>query len=75
VAVPLALALAAGALVLRRQRGHPAPMLPVDLFRRPLFALSAFTSTASFTTQGLAFVGLPFFFETGAAPPRSRPAS
>jgi len=63
VGVPLALALAAGALVLRRQRGHPAPMLPVDLFRRPLFALSAFTSTASFTTQGLAFVGLPFFFE------------
>ncbi len=63
VAVPLALALAAGAVVLRRQRGHPAPMLPVDLFRRPLFALSAFTSTASFTTQGLAFVGLPFFFE------------
>ena len=62
-AVPLAIAAAAGALVLRRQRGHPAPMLPVDLFRRPLFALSAFTSMASFTTQGLAFVGLPFFFE------------
>ena len=61
--LPLALALVAAAVVLRRQRGHPAPMLPVDLFRRPLFALSAFTSTASFTTQGLAFVGLPFFFE------------
>jgi len=60
---PLALALVSAAVVLRRQRGHPAPMLPVDLFRRPLFALSAFTSTASFTTQGLAFVGLPFFFE------------
>lgn len=63
VLLPLAVALACGAVVLRRQRGHPAPMLPVDLLRRPLFALSAFTSTASFTTQGLAFVGLPFFFE------------
>lgn len=63
VLAALAVALACGAVVLRRQRGHPAPMLPVDLLRRPLFALSAFTSTASFTTQGLAFVGLPFFFE------------
>lgn len=51
-----------GALV-HRQRAEPAPMLPVDLFRRPLFALSAFTSSASFTTQGLAFVALPFHFE------------
>ena len=51
-------------LVLRRQRGHPAPMLPVDLLKRPLFALSAFTSMASFTTQGLAFVALPFYFQT-----------
>ena len=65
---PLVLGAAALGLVTltalhRRQRGHAAPMLPVDLFRRPLFALSAFTSSASFTTQGLAFVGLPFYFE------------
>lgn len=59
----LAGALLCGAWLLRRQRGQAAPMLPVDLLRRPLFALSAFTSTASFTTQGLAFVSLPFFFE------------
>jgi DHA2 family multidrug resistance protein-like MFS transporter len=38
-------------------------MLPVDLLRRPLFALSAITSMASFTTQGLAIVALPFYFE------------
>ncbi|MDE2367670.1 MAG: MFS transporter [Burkholderiales bacterium] len=50
--------------LLRRQRGHPAPMLPVDLLRRPLFALSALTAVASFATQGLAFVSLPFYFET-----------
>ncbi|MET3117784.1 DHA2 family multidrug resistance protein-like MFS transporter [Undibacterium sp. GrIS 1.8] len=51
-------------LLLRRQSGHQAPMLPVDLFRRPLFALSVLTSICTFTTQSLAFVSLPFYFET-----------
>jgi DHA2 family multidrug resistance protein-like MFS transporter len=38
-------------------------MLPLDLFRRPLFALSAFTAMGSFAAQGLAFVALPFYFQ------------
>ncbi len=50
-------------LLLRRERGHPAPMLPVDLFRRPMFALSTLTAVCSFAAQGLAFVSLPFYFE------------
>ena len=57
------LMLGSGAWLLRRQRGHPAPVLPVDLMRRPLFSLSVFTSISAFTTQGLAFVALPFFFQ------------
>lgn len=57
-------ALVAGALMLRRERGSPVPMLPVDLFRRPMFALSAMTAVCSFAAQGLAFVSLPFFFES-----------
>ncbi|MGE7417587.1 MFS transporter [Methylobacterium tarhaniae] len=56
-------ALACGALLLRRQAGHPAPMLAVDLLKRPLFALSAATSVCSFAAQGLAFVSLPFLFQ------------
>jgi len=52
-----------GWLLLRRQADHPAPMLPIDLFRRPLFALSAATAVCSFSVQGLAFVSLPFYFE------------
>jgi len=60
----LALTLGAGALLLRRQAGHPAPMLPVDLLRRPMFALSICTAVSAFSAQGLAFVSLPFFFET-----------
>jgi DHA2 family multidrug resistance protein-like MFS transporter len=38
-------------------------MLPIDLFRRPLFALSTATSICTFAVQGLAFVSLPFYFE------------
>ncbi len=63
VLAPLLLALLSGAWLLRRQAGHPAPMLPVDLFQRPLFTLSVLTGAAAFTTQGLAFVALPFYFE------------
>jgi DHA2 family multidrug resistance protein-like MFS transporter len=59
----LVITIVSTALLLRRQAGHPAPMLPVDLFRRPLFALSTITAIAAFATQGLAFVSLPFYFE------------
>lgn len=54
-----------GYALLRRQASHPAPMLAVDLFRRPVFSLSAITSVCSFSTQGLAFVSLPFFLQMG----------
>jgi MFS transporter, DHA2 family, multidrug resistance protein len=63
VLVALAVAIGAGALLLQRERGHPAPMLPVDLFKRPMFALSTMTAVFSFAAQGLAFVSLPFYFE------------
>ncbi|MDE1167301.1 MAG: MFS transporter [Pseudomonas sp.] len=62
--VQLAAALACGVLLLKRQAGHPAPMLAVDLFRRPVFALSSATAICSFTAQGLAFVSLPFMLQT-----------
>jgi DHA2 family multidrug resistance protein-like MFS transporter len=38
-------------------------MLPIDLFRRPVFALSAATAICSFAVQGLGFVALPFYLE------------
>ena len=64
VVAELAAALLSGWLAIRRHADHPAPMLPIDLFRRPLFALSAATAVCSFTVQGLAFVSLPFYFQT-----------
>ena len=63
VVTELVAALLLGLVLARRHADHPAPMLPVDLFRRPLFALSAATAVCSFAVQGLAFVSLPFYFE------------
>jgi len=59
----LAITIISVVILLRREAGHPAPMLPVDLLRRPLFALSTITAIAAFATQGLAFISLPFYFE------------
>lgn len=59
----LAIALLCFALLLHRQRKHPAPLLPVDLFRIPMFSLSALTAVCTFAVQGAAFVALPFYFE------------
>ena len=56
-------ALLFGWILTRRHLDHPAPILPIDLFRRPIFALSAATAVCSFAVQGLAFVSLPFYFE------------
>jgi MFS transporter, DHA2 family, multidrug resistance protein len=54
-----------GAIVwaVRRQLELPAPLLPVDLLRRPIFGLSVGTSICSYTAQMLAFVSLPFYLE------------
>jgi MFS transporter, DHA2 family, multidrug resistance protein len=50
-------------LLVRRQATHPAPILPIDLFRSPVFALSALTASCSFAAQGLAYVSLPFYLQ------------
>jgi MFS transporter, DHA2 family, multidrug resistance protein len=63
VVIELIAAVLLGWLLTRRQADHPAPMLPIDLFRRPMFALSAATAVCSFAVQGLSFVALPFYFE------------
>jgi len=55
-------ALAGVALVLR-QLPQAAPLLPVDLLRIRLFALSITTSVCSFAAQMLAYVAVPFYFQ------------
>jgi DHA2 family multidrug resistance protein-like MFS transporter len=51
-------------LLVRRQTHLPSPLLPVDLLRIPIFALSIGTSIASFCGQMLAFVSIPFYLES-----------
>jgi DHA2 family multidrug resistance protein-like MFS transporter len=63
VSIELAAAVLLGWFLIQRHADHPAPMLPIDLFRRPVFALSAATAVCAFAVQGLAFVSLPFYFE------------
>ena len=60
VVASLIAAVLLGWFLARRDADHPAPMLPMDLFQRPMFALSAATSVCSFSVQGLAMVALPF---------------
>jgi DHA2 family multidrug resistance protein-like MFS transporter len=54
----------AGVLLVQRQTHTTSPLLPVDLLRIPIFALSIATSIASFCAQMLAFVALPFYLES-----------
>ena len=60
----LILAAILGTLFVRRQRTLVDPMMPIDVFKRPIFALSITAAACTFTAQGLAFVSLPFFFHT-----------
>jgi DHA2 family multidrug resistance protein-like MFS transporter len=57
------LLLVIGTLYIRRQQKLATPILPVDLFKIPIFSLSIGSSTASFTAQMLAMVSLPFFLQ------------
>ncbi|MFM0095825.1 MFS transporter [Paraburkholderia nemoris] len=52
-----------GYFFVRRQLTQPAPLLPIDLLRIPVFALSIGTSVCSFCAQMLAFVSLPFLLQ------------
>ena len=55
--------LAATALVWR-EWGKPSPLMPLDLLRIPIFSLSILTSVVSFAAQMLAYVAIPFLFQS-----------
>ena len=62
-AIELAAGLTFGALLVRREWTRRRPLVPFDLLRDRVFALSVATSIASFAAQTLAIVSLPFHFE------------
>jgi len=63
VLVEFAGALFVGYVLVRRQNALTMPLLPIDLFKRPIFALSVATSICTFVAQGIVFVALPFYFQ------------
>ena len=62
--VELAAGIGFAALLVRQQSSRSDPMLPLDLLRIPLFALSVCTSMCAYAAQILAYVSLPFLFQT-----------
>lgn len=52
-----------GITYIRRQLNLSMPILPVDLFRIPIFSLSVGCSISCFTAQMLALVSLPFYMQ------------
>ncbi|CCJ73548.1 Permeases of the major facilitator superfamily [Cronobacter condimenti 1330] len=58
------LAVAAGAALVWQLRRAPEPLLPPQLFASARFTLAALTSLASFISQGMTFVALPFLFQS-----------
>lgn len=59
----LAIALASGAVLVRREWHREAPLLPLDLLRIPLLGLSMATSVTTFAAQMCALVSLPFLLQ------------
>jgi DHA2 family multidrug resistance protein-like MFS transporter len=60
----IAAGIAAGALLVWREWSEPAPLIPLDLLKIPIFSMSIATSIVSFAAQMLAYVTLPFLFES-----------
>lgn len=59
-AIEFLIAAASGLVLWRRQLSLTAPLLPIDLLRIPVFALSIAVCASSFAAQMLALVVLPF---------------
>jgi DHA2 family multidrug resistance protein-like MFS transporter len=57
-------AVVVGTIFIRRQLALPLPMFAVDLFARVPFTLAVFACYASFIAQTIAYIALPFLFQT-----------
>ncbi|MHA0863034.1 MFS transporter [Enterobacter wuhouensis] len=58
------LALASGLTFIWHIRRTRNPLLPPVIFRNSRFTLAALTSLASFVSQGITFIALPFLFQS-----------
>jgi len=60
----IAAGIVAAVVLVWRERGEPRPLIPIDLLRIPVFSLSICTSIVSFAAQMLAYVAIPFLFQS-----------
>ena len=60
----LVLSAAAGLVFVLWQRRCRHPLLPLEIFRSRRFSRAAMTSVVAFTAQGIAFIALPFLFQS-----------
>jgi MFS transporter, DHA2 family, multidrug resistance protein len=60
----IAAGIVAAVVLVMRERGEPRPLMPIDLLRIPVFSLSICTSIVSFAAQMLAYVAIPFLFQS-----------
>ncbi len=60
----IVLGFACGVALVLHQIGRSNAMLPLDLLKIPMLSLSLIASTCSYSAQILAYVSLPFLFET-----------
>ncbi len=51
--------------LVRRERGRPAPLIPLDLLRGRTFRLSVIASVCCFAGQGAGFLALPYLLQHG----------
>ncbi len=65
IGTELAVTAVSGVLLWRREVSLAAPLLPIDLLRIPVFALSIAVCASSFVAQMLALVALPFHLQVG----------
>ena len=56
--------IAAGVALVRREWGEKTPLMPLDLLWIPIFSLSIASSIVSFAAQMLAYVAIPFLFQS-----------
>jgi DHA2 family multidrug resistance protein-like MFS transporter len=59
----LTLAAIAGVGLILREAPSARPLIPLDLMRIPIFAMSIGVSICSFMAQSAAFLALPFYFQ------------
>lgn len=58
----LAAGIALGVFYVRRQFRKDEPLLPVDLFKNSMYAMSIITSVCSFIAQNVTMIALPFLY-------------